>query len=469
MKKIIISALLALTIIGGYFFPVILQKEANSLGAINFVGSLPTNLSGSGITSSATSIGVTSLTIQQTGQKLSMTDFGDIGYITLEPGSPTKQEFASFTGISQNSNGSAILTGVTRGLSPIYPYTASSTMRYSHGGTSRLIVSNSPPFYNTFANQQNSATVTAPWTFMSWALPGVSNTTTDAQVSAATTTLATVGYVQSVSFAGGVNSTVGVKGVVQLATAAQASSTTALAGGSSGASLVPATNIFSGTPGASLIPVAQSTGKILQGWLDLAARWIFTGPVTIPATSANPLTINTLTYTYPSVRGASSTVAIEDGSGNLRYYDGGQLSTYQAYIQMATSSASCVSIGGCFAPGYIASSTVAGGAFSCDATGASPKKQVGITIWKYGTIVAMGSQRNTGAFQSTISISKNGLSTTSVSNSSATAWTASALFNVVPGDEIAYYCNEDNASANPEARSLSIFATSTNQGPSVTY
>lgn len=74
-------------------------------GAVNFVGTLPTTLSGSGITSSATSIGVVSMTLRQTGQALSMSDFGTIGYITLEPGVSSRQEFASFTGITRTRMG----------------------------------------------------------------------------------------------------------------------------------------------------------------------------------------------------------------------------------------------------------------------------------------------------------------------------------------------------------------------------
>lgn len=298
------------------------------VGATNtkFVGALPTYLSGAGISSSVTSVGVLSLTIKQTGQVLQMSDFGTVGYATLEPGSSARQEFISFTGITQNSNGTAVLTGATRGLSTVYPYTASTTQQFAHGGGTTLIISNSPPFYNTFANQNNDATISGTYTFQSWALPGVAASTTDAQVSAATSTFATVNYVNNTTIAGAANATAGVRGIVQLATALQASSTSALGGGSTGASLVPATNIISATPGASLLVMAQSTGKILQGWLDLAASWTFsgglssTGATTIAGTTANPLTINGLAYKFtPTQAAASSSPLLTDGSGGLSW------------------------------------------------------------------------------------------------------------------------------------------------------
>ena len=56
----------------------------------------------------------------------------DIGYGTVDPQSSTRKEFVSFTGISQNSDGTATLTGVTRGLAFLYPFTASTTLRQAH-------------------------------------------------------------------------------------------------------------------------------------------------------------------------------------------------------------------------------------------------------------------------------------------------------------------------------------------------
>lgn len=292
MKKYILATLLTLAsavsgVFAGYAFlpnevtyqPVqVVHNEAPSLGAVQntkFVGTLPTTLSGAGITTSAASIGVSSLTLKQSGYLLTISDFGTTAYLTLEPGNSSRQEFASCTGITQNANGTAVFTTCTRGLAPIYPYTASSTFAFVHGGGTTVIVSNSPPFYNNFTVQNNDASITGNYVFSQ--VPHVSTTTVDADITNATTSLVTYNLLQNTSFAGTVNASTIVKGIMQIATALQASSTTALGGGSTGASLAVATNIVSATPGASLIVMAQSTGKILQGWLNLTDSFTWSG------------------------------------------------------------------------------------------------------------------------------------------------------------------------------------------------
>lgn len=84
---------------------------------------------------------------------------------TLDSNSPTKREFISFTGITQNTDGTAILTGVTRGLSPSYPFTASSTFETTHTGQSTFVLSNTPQFYQQYASLANNQTITGSWFF----------------------------------------------------------------------------------------------------------------------------------------------------------------------------------------------------------------------------------------------------------------------------------------------------------------
>lgn len=289
-------------------------------GAVNFVGTLPTTLSGSGITSSATSIGVVSMTLQQTGQALSMSDFGTIGYITLEPGVSSRQEFASFTGITQNSNGSAVLTGVTRGLAPVSPYTASSTFRFSHSGGTKLIVSNSPPFYDTFANKQNAASITGQYTFASTAIPQMATNTTSAQLVAnGTSTLATLEYVNTVAVSGAANATEAVKGISELGTAAEMASSTIF--GSTGASTVIQTKNATDTPqskcnsagsanGAGCVPVTQLDGKISPQFIATSSAYTYNWGATS-------------TFTNLVVQSASST-------GFLKYFGDGSDGTVTA-------------------------------------------------------------------------------------------------------------------------------------------
>jgi hypothetical protein len=54
---------------------------------------------------------------------------------------------------------------VSRGLLPVYPYTASTTYQKAHPGGSVLIISNSPQVYNEFTAKRNAETISGAWTF----------------------------------------------------------------------------------------------------------------------------------------------------------------------------------------------------------------------------------------------------------------------------------------------------------------
>lgn len=445
---------------------------AVALGGTNtkFVGSLPTSLSGSGITSSSVSIGVTSLTLKQTGQKLVIGDFGTTIYATIEPGNVSRQEFVSCTGITQNSNGSAILTTCSRGLSPVYPYTASTTMQFSHSGGATLIVSNSPPFYDTFANKNNDGTITGIFTYASTSLPVVAIDTTDAQlVASGTSTLATLNYVNGVAVAGASNATEAVKGIVELGTALETASSTVF--GATGASTVMQTKNatdtplsgcasgFTTTPGAGCSVIATLSGKIRQTWFNLAEAWTFTGGLSSTGTTTisasnintNPIVLNGLAYTFPTLRGASSTIPIQDATGNIRFMDAGYGSPYNAYISMPTSTQKNI----------IASTTLA---TSGDLSGLS--KYGEFVVWKYGNVYAHGDLTSGHTDGASIFLAKNGLSTTTCTIAASGLLQCGAIFSVIPGDTIAYWAQENGAFGNPVATGpFLLFATSTNGVP----
>ncbi len=151
-----------------------------------------TTLSGAGITSSATTIPVTAFTNMGGSITLTQAMFGTTGYATLEPNNPSKTENISFTGITQNANGTASLTGVTRGLDFVSPYQASTTLQKAHSGGQYLICSNSAPFYGQFALLNNPQTFPSLNTFTD--PPIVTNSAT------ATNQLASVSYVNGIAF-----------------------------------------------------------------------------------------------------------------------------------------------------------------------------------------------------------------------------------------------------------------------------
>lgn len=230
-------------------------------------------LAGSGCSLSDTSIILRSFElVDNTGAvtPVTMSMFGDIGYATLEPGT-SKEEQISWTGITQNADGTATLTGVTRGIDFVTPYAADNDLRYSHAGGTELVVSNTAKFYTQFMNTGNAATITGLFTFSTLPVSSVAptldthltnklyvDTLDDANVKltgtqtvagvktfsslptipetpSAATDAASKGYVDSVAIAGAPNASTTVKGIVQEATQSEVDAGTAV--GSTGARL----------------------------------------------------------------------------------------------------------------------------------------------------------------------------------------------------------------------------------------
>lgn len=308
-----------------------IEEVSNNLGSQNAVGGKTYHLSGSGISSSATSIGLTKFEIAGGSQKLRMADFGTLGCATIQPGNSTKQEFVSFTGVTQNSDGTATLTGVSRGLAPIPDYTASTTLQTSHAGNSVFVISNSPPcFYEGYANVTQNETVTGAWNF-STNLPYSALTASTSQQ------FVNKGLLDATTNAGAATSTETNGGIVELATLAEVASSTA---STSAKPLVVQAEHATSTRGidGTYIVMSENDGKINQNWLDLTEDFAYTGAsshtatttfnsgVDIEADSVAPLILNGISYVLPSVQGASSTSLYTNGSGTFTWnYDGWDL------------------------------------------------------------------------------------------------------------------------------------------------
>lgn len=223
------------------FFGFNPDTQTEELGrAVNPVGGKTYTLSGGGIDSDDTSITLSSFKIPVSDTAFTMSNFGDgvnaKGYVTIEPGSATRQEFVSFTGITQNSDGTAVLTGVTRGLMPVSPYTASATYAKSHSGGSIVVISNPPQLYEAIYS-----------------------------------------YIDNATTSGAVDGTVAAKGIYETATGVEAANTTAIGGGNTTATLVLTTLISTSTGGtAYTVPVTSSNGK-LDGSFCCSGTTTFTG------------------------------------------------------------------------------------------------------------------------------------------------------------------------------------------------
>lgn len=181
-----------------------------------FVQNQVTTVAGAGSSLGDTTIILTSLT-QIDGTFLTMTDFGTIGFGTLEPGNGIQEEQISWTGITQNANGTATLTGVSTVLN-VDPYTQTAGLATSHAGGVQFVVSNTAGFYNKLSAKNDDETITGTWTFTNPNYPRMDTATpppTDDEQ------LATKKYVDDTAIAGAPDASTTVKGIVQEATQAQ--------------------------------------------------------------------------------------------------------------------------------------------------------------------------------------------------------------------------------------------------------
>jgi hypothetical protein len=167
-------------------------------------------LAGSGCTIGATSITLKSM-LDIDGVAVAMTDIGTKGWMTLEAGNGAREEQISFTGITQNANGTATLTGVKNVLFKS-PYTETSGTVKSHPGGSQAIISNTAGFYDALAGKNNDETVTGTWTF--------STTPTITNAPVADEDAANKAYIDGVAIAGAAKATEGVYGITKLSVAA---------------------------------------------------------------------------------------------------------------------------------------------------------------------------------------------------------------------------------------------------------
>lgn len=324
MKYLLTFIAGALVLGGGVLYGMNHQAATQKFGTFNPTGGGTYYLQ-SAINNTQTTVALSSFTEPGTNIPYTMTYLNSsLEYATINPIGPgnstgNKSEFISFSGITQNSNGTALLTGVVRGLSRSYPYTASSTQAYSQPGQTQLILSAPPQFYNQFYTLQNNATSSGILTFGSTTPPQYDADPTWANFSGRI--LADINYVNSVVAGGAANASETVKGIVQLATIAQASLGTSI--GSTGARLGLGANLASSTPDflAAVIPVTGSNGKLTQTFLDLTQAFNFSATTTLACSNvnSNACIFNSLAYRFPSARGASSTMLAENGSGVLTW------------------------------------------------------------------------------------------------------------------------------------------------------
>jgi hypothetical protein len=167
MKQYIVAFLAIIGLFGGGYAALQYSQDDFSVGsdAVTPIAGQTYTLAGSGISSSETSFTLTSFTITQNGYRIQDSDMSDTFYVTLEPGSRSRQEIVSCTTVVQNADGTATISGCTRGLLPITPYTASTSLQFAHSGGSTVIFSDPPQLFNQAGFKDNDETITGSWLF----------------------------------------------------------------------------------------------------------------------------------------------------------------------------------------------------------------------------------------------------------------------------------------------------------------
>jgi len=288
------------------------------LGATLPIAGATYNLAGSGVTGSATSITLQSLTVPQTGRKLVDSEFSSTFYITLEPGNTRRQEIASCTTVTQNANDTATLSGCIRGLLPFTPFTASTTYQFAHGGGTQVIFSDPPQLFNEFTAKGNNETITGSWTFDSIPLAATTTPTDDRH-------LITLFQHNLATSTGGIDGSETVRGVYELSTGAEAALGTSA--GSTGARLAIPGSLATSTPQTTgnLAPITESDGKLNQSFLDLTEGYTWTGLHAFASTTMTTTTITDATITSSTVTtlniGTTSTAALVNGGSADTLHD----------------------------------------------------------------------------------------------------------------------------------------------------
>lgn len=207
---------------------------------------------------------------------LAASDFGsdNVGYGVFEP-KTAREEWFTFSSANMATAVTGGLTITLRGLIRTAPYTTEATARkFNHeSGSQVLLYTNSPAFYDDFANKDNDETITGLWTFPT----GANYPKVGATYSAPTTDehVATKKYADDLAIAGAPDGSTTVKGIFEEATVAEQGSATAT--GATGARLVPANaNLVKTSSGAgdeNKIAVLDASGTFANGFIDKARTW----------------------------------------------------------------------------------------------------------------------------------------------------------------------------------------------------
>lgn len=244
----IIKTILAPILFIGSFFGMYNPNAGATLpqGAAVFQTSLQ-----SPITSSATSMTLTANSVRGGGTLSGYNCF------TIDEGS-AQAEYVCGT-----VSGTTV-SSLVRGVDPLTATSTNATLQFAHRRGASVKITDFP-LLQIVRNQLNGTDN----------IPGILFYTQNNTFSSSTQ-LVSKGYVDGVAVAGASNADESTKGIIELATTAEAAAGTSLGGTS--ARLVIPSSMCSATPSANVLCVITSAaGKIAQGFLDLTQTFTWTG------------------------------------------------------------------------------------------------------------------------------------------------------------------------------------------------
>lgn len=304
-----------------------------------FVQAQSFSLAGSGVSITDTTMILTSLK-DPDGNNITMTDIGSKGWMTIEPNSSDREEQISFTGITQNADGTATITGIKNVLFKA-PYTETSGFLKSHPGGVKAVISNTAGFLDAMSSKKNDETIEGTWTF-----PDAD--ANRARISSDTDTLVaeafvTLGQLSRQAISGASNASETVKGIIELATATEAAAGTS--SGATGARLVAPNSLVNETSSATrIIPITNASGKLSSGFGGAAnslatlngSSLVVENPANATSTPTASKIVIALgtgkinTGWVDTGTGANQVVQL-DGSSKLPAVDGSQLTDVVSY------------------------------------------------------------------------------------------------------------------------------------------
>lgn len=319
MKKTLATLLLALGFAAGITGSIALAATATFR-----VVETPTYHLYSGESAAATTVRITPYPTDLDGVKLTMTDFGTTPTVTMDPGFKGIEEIESFTGITDNGDNTATLTGLSRDLQSKYPYTGTGTGR-THGSGSIVVFGNNPQLYGRLAAPENTQTWTATQTYASTTFPGFDiDPGSSYYTGGPNTTFVDYAQLTRTALAGTVNASTIAQGVSQIATPIQAASSTVF--GSTGAYLALTSSIATSTcqVATSSVLTLQSNGHVYGPCLDQTYPYTFSGNNNYTGTSTFNKAIIGDVVTLVANSGATTTVDWSQGNTFVIYLVGNQ-------------------------------------------------------------------------------------------------------------------------------------------------